>query len=94
MLAGIPRLPATPETEALTALLLAEHALPAAAEDDAAHIGLAAVHRMDVLLTWNCRHIANAMAAPRIRDTIERAGYRAPAITTPEHLIESLGESV
>ena len=26
-----------------------------------AHIAVAAVHRMDILLTWNCRHIANAV---------------------------------
>jgi hypothetical protein len=46
----------------------------------------------DVLLTWNCRHIANVMAMPRIRATIQAAGSDPPTITTPTDLLESLGE--
>lgn len=89
---GIPRLAATRASEALAYRLLRAHALPSGAVDDAAHVAVAAAHGMDILLTWNCRHIANVMTAPRIRDTIEAAGYKAPTITTPQGLLESLGE--
>jgi predicted nucleic acid-binding protein len=92
VLEGIARLPMTVEARGLVRRLLTSHALPSQAEDDAAHVALAAAHGMDVLLTWNCRHIANVVAAPRIRDIIEKAGYRAPTITTPQDLLESLGE--
>ncbi|MBR8829800.1 MAG: hypothetical protein N5P05_001245 [Chroococcopsis gigantea SAG 12.99] len=34
--------------------------LPAKADVDAVHIAVATVHGMDYLLTWNCKHIANA----------------------------------
>ena len=34
--------------------------LPAKADIDAVHIAAATVHGMDYLLTWNCKHIANA----------------------------------
>jgi hypothetical protein len=91
-LAEIPRLPASDEARTLAKMLTRAHAIPSAAEDDAAHVAVAAVCSMDVLLTWNCTHIANVIAAPRIRDIIERAGYRAPTITTPQGLLESMGE--
>ena len=91
-LEGIPRLPGSRETEDLSRRLLRAHALPTQEEDDAAHLALAAVHGMDVLLTWNCRHIANVVMVPRIMDIMEQAGYRAPTITTPQDLMESLGE--
>lgn len=92
VLADIPRLRSSVGVEALTALLLRKHALPAQAEDDAGHVAMAAIYGMDVLLTWNCRHIANVIAAPRIRGIIEKAGYRPPTITTPQDLLEALGE--
>ena len=46
--------------EALTQGILDSGVLPAHADRDAAHIALATVHEMDILLSWSCRHIANA----------------------------------
>jgi hypothetical protein len=91
-LTGIPHLSPVPEAAALAKPLLRGNALPSGEEDDAAHIALAAVHRMDLLLTWNLSHIANVMEGPRIRSIIERAGYPAPTITTPENLLASMGD--
>jgi hypothetical protein len=53
-------LPYPKEAEELTQALLSSRLIPAKAAADAAHIAIAAVHGMDFLLTWNCRHIANA----------------------------------
>ena len=92
VLAGIPLLSATSEAQALAKSLVKAHVLPSSEEDDAAHVALAAVHEMDVPLTWNCRHIANVIAAPGIRGVIEAAGYRSPTITTPANMLASLGE--
>jgi hypothetical protein len=51
-------------------------------------MALAAVHGMQYLLTWNCKHIANAV----IRRAVEReclaAGYDPPVICTPQELME------
>lgn len=91
-IASLPRLPVTNEAVALAKRLVQTHALPSTAEDDALHVGLAAVHEMDILLTWNCRHIANVIALPQMRATIEKYGYASPIITTPEDLLESLGD--
>ena len=44
---------------------------------------------MDFLLTWNCRHIANATMRTRIEDVCEADGFEAPVICTPEELLEN-----
>jgi hypothetical protein len=51
----------TAEAESLKSELLRGAALPANAELDALHIAVATVHGLDYLLSWNCRHIANAL---------------------------------
>ena len=89
---GIPLLAVTDEVSNLAKRLLRAHALPSTAEDDAIHVALASVFEMDVLLTWNCRHIANPITMPKIWTTILESGYEAPAITTPSYLLESFGD--
>lgn len=84
---GIPMLEVVEEAYELAAALMAEGAVPASAQDDATHIALAAVHRMDYLLTWNCRHIANAETKPIVRAVCARHGYPCPEICTPEELM-------
>ncbi|MCP4398947.1 MAG: type II toxin-antitoxin system VapC family toxin [bacterium] len=40
--------------------------LPAKAGDDALHIAIATIYGLDYLLTWNCKHIANAEIQKRL----------------------------
>ncbi len=82
-----PSLEIIPEVEELALLLLKEGALPPTAEDDAAHIALAAIHGVDYLLTWNCRHIDNAEMKPVIRSVCAVYGVPCPEICTPEELL-------
>jgi len=72
----------------LSRALLAAHALPAKALVDSLHVAAAAIHGMDYLLTWNCKHIANATMRGTIEKTCREAGYEPPAICTPEELTE------
>jgi len=39
------------------------------------------------LLTWNCKHIANAKILPRIYAVFEELGIPIPIICTPEELL-------
>lgn len=55
---------------------------------DALHIAICAVNGMDYLLTWNCKHLANAALRKRIENIIQEAGYAAPLICMPEELME------
>jgi hypothetical protein len=76
------------ETTRLAEMLAAELGLPERAAADSVHIAIAAVNGMDYLVTWNCRHIANARHRQRIEDICESLSYVAPIICTPEELIE------
>src|SRR5216117_4134987 len=60
IIAGFPFLDVTDSVLALAAALLDESAIPRKAAGDAAHVAVSAVHRMNFLLTWNCKHLANA----------------------------------
>jgi hypothetical protein len=84
---GIPRLAVTPQVRSFAGTLIEEGALPAKAVEDALHIALAAVHNMDYLLTWNCRHIDNAETKPHVRFLCVEAGLAFPEICTPEELM-------
>ncbi len=64
-----------------------ERALPTTAAEDAVHIAVATVHEMDYLLTWNCKHIANAEIRKAINKACRKAGYTVPTICTPEELL-------
>jgi hypothetical protein len=87
-LAGIQLLAMSQEAEALGALLLRQAALPPLAAIDSLHIALAAVHGMNYLLTWNCKHIANATMRGKIEEVCRAAGVEPPLICTPMELLE------
>ena len=61
----------------------------AKAADDALHIAVAAMNGIPYLLTWNCRHLANATMRPVIENVCAGKGVRAPIICTPEELLEA-----
>jgi predicted nucleic acid-binding protein len=63
--------------------------LPAQARGDALHVAVCAANGIDFLLTWNCRHLANAALAPTIEQTCRLHGVAGPRIVTPEQLLEA-----
>ena len=75
------------EVENLGKRLIADKALPPKAATDALHIAVAAVHGIDYLLSWNCKHIANAEMQSVIEKVCEEQGYKCPKICTPEELL-------
>jgi hypothetical protein len=84
---GLPALEITEDAESLTQAIMAAGMLPPNAVRDAAHIAVAAVHAIDYLLTWNCKHLANAQIARRIALVCAKLGHRMPIICTPEELM-------
>jgi predicted nucleic acid-binding protein len=79
-------LPIEPSALALAESLI-EEVLPKRAIDDALHVAVSAVHGIDFLITWNCRHIDNAEIKPIIRDICTRHSLRCPEICTPHELM-------
>ncbi len=86
-LAGIPLLPNAPEITRIANEIMSRAILPAKAQVDALHIATVADHRIQYLLTWNCKHIANAQILPRIHQVLTDAGVPIPVICTPEELL-------
>lgn len=86
----LPSLTSSADTRRLASILAQELRLPKQAVADAAHIAISITNGMHYLLTWNCRHIANARLRNMIDDICDSVGYAAPTICTPEELMEDL----
>ena len=86
-LSGIPLLAITEPVVTLSKALLRDGALPSKAQDDALHMAVSAVHGVDYLLTWNCRHLDNAETKPVMRTVCSLQGHTSPEICTPQELM-------
>jgi len=71
----------------LAAQFLARSSLPPKAKVDAIHIAAATIHGMDYLLTWNCKHIANAQIQGKLAEISLDFGYVLPILCTPNELM-------
>ena len=89
LLQGVPLLQVTDTVKEFARKVLSSGLLPVTADRDAVHIALASAYQMDILLSWNCRHIANAAIQARLRKLAEAAGLTLPVICTPEELMEN-----
>lgn len=50
---------------------------------DAHHLAIASFHKLDVLLTWNCLHLANPNKFDAITQINRELGLQTPKLTTP-----------
>lgn len=87
MISDFPALEITEEAESLAAAIIGSGAIPPHAVRDAAHIAIATINDMDYLLTWNCKHLANAQIIRRLAVVCNQQGYSMPVICTPEELM-------
>ena len=78
----------TAESLELAKELLQAGALPVKAANDALHIAVAATKAVPYLLTWNCRHLANAVMRPVIEMVCDAKGFKAPIVCTLEEIME------
>ena len=69
------------------ARILMDKVIPPKAVEDALHIAVATIHGMDYLLTWNCKHIANAEKEHAITAVCRSNNFEPPIICTPEELM-------
>ena len=84
---NIPLLSVDSSAVRLAGLFLDNNHLPRKSAADALHIAIATVHGIDYLLTWNCRHIANAEIQKSLRKTAQQEGYELPLLCTPNELM-------
>lgn len=87
ILSGLPLVELNQAVRNLSAQFLMRSNLPPKASDDAVHIAAATVHGLDYLLTWNCKHIANAQIQRKLAEISLDLGYELPIICTPYELL-------
>ena len=90
---GIALLPLDPAIAQIADEIMNRAILPSRARTDALHIAMVAHHRIQYLLTWNCRHIANATMLPRIRRLLNDFSIPIPIICTPEEMMNDDSET-
>ncbi len=78
----------TEEALLLAQTLLEPGPLPKKAAEDALHVAIAATNGIQFLLTWNCKHLANATTRPVVEHICRTQGYEPVIICTPEELLE------
>ncbi|MFB2919316.1 type II toxin-antitoxin system VapC family toxin [Aerosakkonema funiforme] len=87
ILRDFPLLTINQTVQDLAMQFLSRSNLPPKAADDALHIAVATVYGLDYLLTWNCKHIANAQIQKKLLQISNDAGYELPTICTPYELM-------
>ena len=87
VLAGLTVLKVEDSARELARAIVAEKILPPAAVSDAIHAVVAAQHQVNILLTWNCRHLANPHLLGRLRAFLAARELVLPEICTPIELM-------
>ena len=57
--------------------------MPQEPQGDAFHLAIASFYRVDILLTWNCAHLANPNKFDFIIRINQELGLPTPVLTTP-----------
>jgi hypothetical protein len=73
--------------EEIANAFLSQGLLPAKAKADAIHLAFASVYEADYLLTWNMKHLANAILNTRLKKVAQVHGWHFPSICTPIQLM-------
>ena len=72
----------------LAQLLIDRKAVPRKCPEDAVHIAVASVNKIDLIATWNFKHINNPAMKQRMREVLADANYILPEICSPDELLE------
>lgn len=91
LIENLPLLDISESIADIVANYITHHVMPNDPAGDALHLAIASFHKCDFLLTWNCRHLANANKFGHIRRINTLLGLYVPALVTP---LELLGESL
>lgn len=83
LISGLELLDINDAVEQIVATYIERHVMPNDPGGDALHLAIASYYRLDVLLTWNCRHLANPNKAEHIRVVNRELGLPMPLLTTP-----------
>ena len=83
----IPLIPGGDEVAEIVRAYVRHKLMPVDPAGDALHLALASFHGCDYLVTWNCRHLANANKFDHIRRINTMLGVKTPDLVTPPELL-------
>ncbi|MFZ5494467.1 MAG: PIN domain protein [Verrucomicrobiota bacterium] len=86
-------LPMTAEAIELAGKYLAQKVVPASFADDARHVALCSVARLDYLVSWNFKHLANVRRESGFNAVNVLQGYPSVRIVAPTFLIHGHKET-
>lgn len=78
----------TPEALELAERYISERVIGSASRNDARHIATATVHRVDLLVSWNFKHIVNIERIRGYNSVNVRLGYPQLEIRTPAEILK------
>jgi len=78
----------TDEARELADKYIAENVVGRTSYDDCCHIALATIHRVDVLASWNFKHIVNLIRIRGYNSVNLKNGYPTIEIRNPKELID------
>ena len=88
LMKNIPLLEINDEIEQIVEVYLKRNVMPKNPTGDALHLAIASYYECDILLTWNCAHLANANKFGHIHRVNISLGLKTPILTTPLELME------
>ena len=84
---NVPLLDIGEEIADIVTAYIQHQVMPADPAGDALHLAITSFHKCDFLLTWNCRHLANANKFAHIRRVNTILGLFVPSLVTPLELL-------
>jgi len=78
----------TPEAEQLANRYIAEKVVGKTSYEDCCHIALATIHKVDVLASWNFKHIVNLERIKGYNGVNLKMGYSIIEIRNPKDLVK------
>lgn len=86
LVSSLPLLEIVPEVTEIARVYVLRRLMPGPPIRDALHLALACYYRMDYLVTWNCRHLANANKIRHLEVLNQQMGLGVPLLVTPAML--------
>lgn len=87
LLQGIPVLPPTDDVEQLAETYMRVLSIPEKSRLDAFHVAICVKYEVDILLSWNCKHLGG-LTMSKLHRYNDMRGLWTPTLITPEALVD------
>jgi len=78
----------TDESKELADRYVQSGIIPSRFKNDALHIAVAVVNKIDVIVSWNLKHIVKVKTIIGVNEINKKLGYKEILINTPEEVLE------